>query len=181
MAAISAARRIARRVGLDDQQGAGRAVEAHRPVVLDGVDRGPVHQLHQRRPQRSTASATTASAAACTVGNVATSVDRAACGRHQPQDRPGDDAERALAADEQLEQREPGDVLDPLAAEGDQRAVGEHDVEAEHVVGGDAVLHAAQAAGVGGDVAADRADLERRRVRRVPEAVLGARRPSPRR
>ena len=53
-----------------------------------------------------------------------------------------------------------------------QRAVGEHDVEAEHVVGGDAVLHAAEPAGVGGDVAADRADLVRRRVGRVPEPVL---------
>ena len=80
---------------------------------------------------------------------------------------------------EQLEQRETGDVLDPLAAERDERAVGEDDVEAEDVVGGDAVLHAAQPAGVGGDVAADRADLVRRRVRRVPEAVLARARPSP--
>ena len=96
-------------------------------------------------------------------------------GRHEPQDRAGDDAEGALAADEQLEQRQPGHVLDALAAQRDQGAVGEHDVEAEHVVGGDAVLHAAQAAGVGRDVAADRADLERRRVGRVPEAVLGRR------
>ena len=92
--------------------------------------------------------------------------------RHQPQDRAGHDAERALRPDEELEQGQPGDVLDPLAAEGHERAVGQHDVEAEDVVGRHAVLHAAQAAGVGGDVAADRADLVGRRVRRVPEAVL---------
>ena len=55
-------------------------------------------------------------------------------------------------------------------------AVGEHDGQPEHVVGRDAVLHAAQPAGVGGDVAADRADLERRRVGRVPEPVLRGRR-----
>ena len=43
----------------------------------------------------------------------------------------------------------------------------------EHVVGGDAVFHAAQAARIGRDVAADAADLVRRRVRRIPQAVLG--------
>ena len=43
----------------------------------------------------------------------------------------------------------------------------------EHVVGRHAVLHAAQAAGVGGDVAADAADLVRRRVGRIPQPVLG--------
>ena len=96
-------------------------------------------------------------------------------GGDEAQGRPGDDAQGALGADEQLEQRQSGDVLDPFAAEGDQGAVGEHDVEAEHVVGGDAVLHAAQAAGVGREVAADRADLVRRRVGRVPEPVLGRR------
>ena len=118
-------------------------------------------------------SSMTAAAAAATVGKVATTVDVGACAGTSRRIGPGDDAEGALRADEELEQRQAGDVLDPLAAEGDQGAVGEHDVEAEHVVGGDAVLHAAQAAGVGGDVAADRADLERAGVRRVPEAVLG--------
>ena len=67
----------------------------------------------------------------------------------------------------------PATSLIRLPPRRDQRAVGEHDVQAEDVVGGDAVLHAAQPARVGGDVAADRADLERRRVGRVPQAVLG--------
>ena len=118
-------------------------------------------------------SSMTAAAAAATVGKVATTVDRRGLGRHEAQGRPGDDAQGALGADEELEQRQAGDVLDPLAAERHEGAVGEHDVEAEHVVGGDAVLHAAQPAGVGRDVAADRADLVRAGVRRVPEALRG--------
>ena len=118
-------------------------------------------------------SSMTAAAAAATVGKVATTVEVGAWAGTQPQGGPGDDAEGALRADEELEQRQARDVLDPLAAEGDQGAVGEHHVEAEHVVGGDPVLHAAQAAGVGRDVAADRADLVRAGVRRVPEALRG--------
>jgi len=46
-------------------------------------------------------------------------------------------------------------------------AVGQDDLEAEHVVAGHAVLQAARAAGIGGDVAADRRLLERGRVGRV--------------
>ena len=72
-----------------------------------------------------------------------------------------------------LVEREPGDVLQPRPAQPHRGAVGEHDLHAEHVVGGDAVLDAAQPAGVRGGVAADGADLERRRVRRVPQPVLG--------
>src|SRR4029453_6254513 len=48
--------------------------------------------------------------------------------------------------------------------------------ESQHVVGGDAVLPPAQATGVRCDVAADRADLIRGRVRRIPQTVLGRRR-----
>src|SRR5690606_22362286 len=74
---------------------------------------------------------------------------------------------------EQFRQAQAGGVLESRSAEADGGAVGQHDRHAEDVVGGDAVFHAAQAAGVGGDVAADRADLVRGRVRRVPEAVCG--------
>ena len=84
-------------------------------------------------------------------------------------------AERPLAADDQLGQVVPGDALDRLPAGPQHLAVGEHDLQPEHVVGGHAVLHAAQAAGVRGQVAADRAELPTRRVRRVEQAVLGDR------
>ena len=160
------------RVRLRKEQRAGRTVEPHGSVVLDRVDRGVVHQLQHGRTQLLPDGHDRAGRRV----DVREDGDHRGARRlrrDEPQDRAGDDAEGALAADEQLEQAQPGDVLDALAAEGHQRAVGEHDVEAEHVVGGDAVLHAAESAGVGGDVAADRADLERRRVGRVPEPVLG--------
>ena len=66
-------------------------------------------------------------------------------------------AERALRADEQAGQVVPGDALGGAPAAAQHLAVGEHDRQAEDVLGGDAVLDAAHAAGVGGDVAADRA------------------------
>ena len=46
-------------------------------------------------------------------------------------------------------------------------AVGQHRFDAEHVMHGEAVLQAVRAAGVLGDVAADRADLLARRIGRV--------------
>src|SRR5690606_30333609 len=54
----------------------------------------------------------------------------------------------------------PAASLSSLPAQLDDAAVGEHDLQPEHVVGGDAVLDAAQAARVGGDVAADRRERE---------------------
>ena len=75
-------------------------------------------------------------------------------------------AERALRADERAEQVVAGRV-DLLAAERDDLAVGEHDLQAGDVVRREAVLEAVRAAGVLGDVAADRADDLRRRVGRV--------------
>ena len=146
-----------------------------RPIgleVLDRVDRGVVHQLDQRGAHGA-AELDDGGGRGGDRGEGRDDRGPGRLGGDEAQGRPGDDAQGALGADEQLEQRQAGDVLDPLAAEGDQGAVGEHDVEAEHVVGGDAVLHAAQAAGVGRDVAADRADLVRAGVRRVPEALRG--------
>ena len=72
----------------------------------------------------------------------------------------------------EVRQRVAGHVLDVATAGADDAAVGEDDLERQHRVAGDAVLHAAQAAGVGADVAADRAELVARRVRRVEEALV---------
>jgi len=83
--------------------------------------------------------------------------------------------EGAFAADEQFGQRQPGHILQPWPAQTHRGAVGEHHLKPEHVIGGDPVLDAAQTTRVGGDVAADAADFERRRVRRIPQAVLGDR------
>ena len=75
-------------------------------------------------------------------------------------------AERALRADEDAAQVVAGQV-ELLAAQLDDRAVGQHDLQAADVVRGEAVLEAVRAAGVLGHVAADRAHDLRRRVGRV--------------
>ena len=134
--------------------------------------RRAVHQLEHARPQRRGDGKHRVS------GGLDRREDRDERGRgrlrgDQPQRQLGDHAEHALRPDEELGQREPGDVLEPRAAQAQRGAVGQHDLHAEHVVGRHAVLDAAQPAGVRRRVAADRADLERRRVRRVPEPVLG--------
>ena len=85
---------------------------------------------------------------------------------HDPQPDLGCDAERPLRADEGAEQVEPGRV-ELLAAQPCDLAVGEHELEAGHVVGGEAVLEAVRSARVLGDVAADRADDLRGGVGRV--------------
>ena len=71
----------------------------------------------------------------------------------------GDDAERALGADHQVQQAVAGAGLADGLAELDDAAVREHDREREDIVARDAVLHRAHAAGVRGDVAADRRRL----------------------
>ena len=78
--------------------------------------------------------------------------------RDHPQPDLGGDAERSLRAHEGAEQVISGGV----AVELDERAVAQHHVEGGDVIGREAVLEAVRAAGVLGDVAADRArDLAR--------------------
>lgn len=154
------------------QHGRRIAVQVHPQGVLDGVDRHRIHELQHR--------------GAKSAGNPEHRIDRrlhrAEAGHHdarcilcgqQSQRHLRDDAQRAFAADEQFGQGKPGDVLEPWAAQPDRGAVGQHNLHAQYVVACDAVLHAAQPAGVGGDVAADAADLERRRIRGIPQAVFG--------
>ncbi len=85
-----------------------------------------------------------------------------------------DDAERPLGADHQPGQVVPGDALGGPAAHPDQLAPAVDHLQLQDVVPGHAVLHTAHAAGVGGDVPADRRPRGAGRVRRVPQALLGA-------
>ena len=75
--------------------------------------------------------------------------------------------ERALGADERARA---GRSRGRRGRSSTTRAVAEHDLEAGHVVGREAVLEAVRAARVLGHVAADRADDLARRVRRVEVA-----------
>ena len=96
--------------------------------------------------------------------------------RPQPQGDLGDDAERALRTDHQAAEVKSRNAFRGPATQPDRGAVAggtAHDrPHTEDVVAGDAVLEAAQAAGVGRDVAADRRPRRARGVRRVPEALL---------
>ncbi len=141
--------------------------------VVDGGDREPIEQLEgdRREPGRGDPG-----------HRIAGAVEGREEGEHrrsrrrrraQPEGGLGDQAERPLAADDQVGQRVAGDVLEVAAAGPDDRAVGHHDLERQDRLAGLAVLHAAQAAGVGAQVPADRADLVAGRIRRVEQADLG--------
>ena len=131
-----------------------------------GADRERVHHLDRRRDD----------AGADDVGHDgAAGVDRVERGEQRlhrfgpPQNPHGharDDGERAFRSDDEPEQIGARRV-DERAAEVHELAVGQHRLDAEHVMHGEAVLQAVRAAGVLGDVAADRADLLARRIRRV--------------
>jgi hypothetical protein len=110
-------------VGLADEHGAGGAVQAHRPVVLDQVDGDPVEQLEHGRPQ-PTADADHGGASVLRVRKVGDEGRRRVLRRHQPQLDPRNHPQCSLTAYEELEQGQAGDVLDAPTAEGDQPAVG---------------------------------------------------------
>ena len=96
--------------------------------------------------------------------------------REQLQHRRGDDAERALRADEQVLQVVAGVVLAQALEAVPDPPVGEHDLEAEHEVAGVAVAQDGRAAGIGREVAADAAGAlggegEREQKLRPPAAA----------
>ena len=82
----------------------------------------------------------------------------------------GDDGEHALAAGQQAEPVIAGGVQ-VRAADVEDLALDGDDLQAEQVVGGDAVFQAVRAARVHADVAADHAGELAGRVGRVEEAV----------
>ena len=90
----------------------------------------------------------------------------------QPDYYPGHDRERTFGADDYAA-KVVARIFSVPAPEPPDRAVGEHDLHSEHVVGRDAVGEAVGAAGVLGNVAADRAGPLTRRVRGEIEAVFG--------
>ena len=113
--------------------------------------------------------ADTASPAASIDAKPASSVVHRLGAPQQPQRRLRDDRQRALRSDEHAEQIE-ARRIEHGAAEVHELAVGQHGFDAEHVMHREAVLQAVRAAGVLGDVAADRADDLARRIGRVVAA-----------
>ena len=91
-----------------------------RPVVLDDVDRRRCPSARPGTAGRSGPDRTTARAAAPGSAKVATSVALGGCAGTSRRIARVMMPRVPSAADEQLEQRQTGHVLDPLAAEGDQ-------------------------------------------------------------
>ena len=81
----------------------------------------------------------------------------------------GDDAEHAFGADHDAEQVVACGI-EMLAAEPHDLALDRHHFDADHVVGREPVFEAMHAAGILGDIAADRAGDLARRIGRVIEA-----------
>ena len=83
-----------------------------------------------------------------------------------------DHTEKAFGADQQCGQVESGDTLDAAVPQAEQPAVGEHDLQPEDRLAGDAVFGTEQPAGVRGDVSADRRNGFARGVRGEPQPVF---------
>ena len=81
--------------------------------------------------------------------------------RSDPEPHPGDDAEGALAADEQAGEVVAGVVLCEAVEPGDHAAVGEHGLQPDNLVAHHPVAHRLRPAGVGGRHAADRRGASR--------------------
>ena len=152
---------------VEHQQGARRAVAAATACRFGGVveaQHGRGGAAPEDLPARLEA-----------VGERGEVIRRPALGgrnRVGPQPHPGDHAERALGADEQLGQIGP-DRGRGGAAGADHPAVGEHDLEADHHVLDLAVAGRVLAGAAAGDPAADRGELEALREVADGEPVVG--------
>ena len=150
------------------------------PEVLPLLDGGEALAVEQLQRVRGQAAAGDGGDGDAGVDEVVEGADdgarRAGESRAQPQGDLGDDAERSLRTDHQAAEVKSRNAFRGPATEPDRVAVAggtAHDrPHTEDVVAGDAVLEAAEAAGVGRDVAADRRPRRARGVRRVPEALL---------
>src|SRR3546814_13638080 len=86
-------------------------------------------------------------------------------------DQPGDDAERAFRANEQLLQIIAGVILDHLVQRRNHPAIGEHGLDAEHLFAHHAIADDAHAAGVGRGIAAELARTAPAKIERKGEPV----------
>ena len=112
----------------------------------------------------------TARHADTTSGKIASSVSTRLGQRHEAHGDLGDDAERAFAADDGADEIGPR-VPSRRRSDAHDLAVGQHHLEREHVIRRRAVLQRMRTARVLGDVAADRAGVLARGIRRIEESV----------
>ncbi len=160
-----------RAIQLADQQRLGVARVAGAAEILGRVDGRVVHHLE---PARDDAGGDDRGDALAALVDGREAHEHGARGLGLLQDADGDlgdDAEQAFRAGHQAEQVVAVGIQ-VLAAEADHVAIGQDQLQAQHVVGGEAVFQAVHAARVLGDVAADGAGDLRGGVGRVVEAPV---------
>ena len=131
-----------------------------------GVDRGPVHHFHAAGDDAGADNARHAFAGVFHPRKTDHQRPRRFRFLQDPHRDLGDDAEQAFGPGNDPHQVI-ARVLGGLAADLDDLARHQHDLAAQHVVGGHAVFQAMHAAGILGDVAADRAGDLRGRIGRI--------------
>ena len=143
-------------VELDNQRGLG--VPGDWRLRLGGVDREAIHHLDCC--WHDTFGDDRGDGVACCLGRRKHRHERLDVFglRQQIEQRLGDDADGAFAADHDAKQIEARRVW-RLAAEFDNRAVRQHDGRRQYVIDGKAIFEAVSAAGVLGQIATNRADL----------------------
>ena len=156
-------------VELDDQERLDVERIAGVDEGLGGVDRGLVHHLHAAGDDAGADDPRHAFAGGFDLGKADHQRARRLRLLQDAHGDLGDDAEQPLRARDDAHQVVAG-ILRRLAADAQDLAAHQHDLAAEHVVGGHAVFQAMHAAGIFRDIAADRAGDLRRRVGRVVEA-----------
>ena len=88
----------------------------------------------------------------------------------QAENSPGDDSERTFGPDEELFQVVAGVILHDGVHGGDDRAVGQDSLQAEHQVSRHAVADDAVAAGIGGNESADSGGAARSKIKGEEQA-----------
>ena len=136
-----------------------------------GVDRGLVHHLHAAGDDAGADDPRHAFAGGFDLGEADHQRARRLRLLQDAHGDLGDDAEQPFGAGDDAHQVVAG-ILRRLAADAQDLAAHQHDLAAEHVVGGHAVFQAVHAAGIFRDIAADRAGDLRRRIGRVVEAGM---------
>ena len=122
--------------------------------LLDGADRGPVHDLEEGEVMRRVHRDDRLPSALKRVEEG----EESRRGTRRPEQAHGrlhDDAQRPLGADKEPREVEPGHVLRGEGARAEKRSVGRHEFQRGHMVSRDAVLETARATRVRRDVAAD--------------------------
>ena len=145
-----------RTIKLDKKHRLGLARIADMDEILGRLDGGLVHHFHAARNDAGRDDF--GDAGARRLARIEGDHQRArAFGLLQDADGDfGDDAEHALRADDEAEQIIAVGI-EMRAAEPDDLAGHQHHFDAEHIIGGEAIFEAMHAAGIFGDIAADRA------------------------